>query len=117
MSPLPSLQLRDYGIVSTIHILQSGEVISSVEEYLKVEERFSWVDRAYIVSKILHLRKLTDDHKRSVIVIYEDGHLIREFVRLINIYHRLFQSNNLQGPESKSGVPHRGGVVFACCLH
>jgi hypothetical protein len=82
MSLLPSLQLRDYGIVSTIHVLQSGEVISSVEDYLKVEDRFSWVDRAYIISKILHLRKLTDDRKRSVIVIYEDGHMIREYVNV-----------------------------------
>lgn len=82
MSLLPSFQFRDYGIVSTIHILQSGEVISSVEDYLKVEDRFSWVDRSYIISKILHLRKLTDDHKRSVIVIYEDGHHIREYVNV-----------------------------------
>ena len=82
MALLPSLPLRDYGIVSTIHILESGEVISSIEGYLKVEDRFSWVDKAFIVSKILSLRKLTDDSKRSVIAIYEDGHKIREFVNV-----------------------------------
>jgi hypothetical protein len=82
MSLLPSIPPRDYGIVSTIHILQSGEVINSVEDYMKVEDRFSWVDKAYIVSKILHLRKLTDENKRSVIVVYEDGHMIREFVNV-----------------------------------
>ncbi|HLK29634.1 MAG TPA: hypothetical protein VKT28_13745 [Puia sp.] len=80
LSPFTSLQ--DFGIVSTIHILQSGEVIKSVEEYMKVEDRFSWVDKTYIVGKILQLRKLTDSTKRSVIAIYEDGHLIREFVNV-----------------------------------
>ncbi len=82
MTPPPSHQFRDYGIVSTVHILQSGEVINSVHDYLKVEDRFSWVDKAYIVSKLLQLRKLTDDTKRSVIAIYEDGHKIREFVNV-----------------------------------
>jgi hypothetical protein len=82
MALTPSFALRDYGIVSTVHILESGEVISSVEDYMKVEDRFSWVDKSYIVSKILHLRKLTDEHKRSVIAIYEDGHKIREFVNV-----------------------------------
>jgi hypothetical protein len=82
MSSPSYLPPRDFGIVSTVHILSSGEVISSVEEYMKVEDRFAWVDKAYIVSKILQLRKLTDEHKRSVIVIYEDGRTIREFVNV-----------------------------------
>ena len=82
MSSPSYIPTRDFGIVSTVHILQSGEVISTVEEYMKVEERFAWVDKAYIVSKILQLRKLTDDKKRSVIVIYEDGRMIREFVNV-----------------------------------
>jgi len=77
-----SFQFRDYGIVNTIHILNSGEVIHSVEDYMKVEDRFLWVDKSFIVAKILHLRKLTEDHKRSVIVIYEDGHAIKEFVNV-----------------------------------
>ena len=65
-----SIKFRDYGIVNTIHILRSGEVVSSVDGYMKVEDRFLWVD------------KLTDDHKRSVIVIYEEGHIIREYVNV-----------------------------------
>ena len=77
-----SIKFRDYGIVNTIHILRSGEVVSSVDGYMKVEDRFLWVDKSLIVSKILHLRKLTDDHKRSVIVIYEEGHMIREYVNV-----------------------------------
>jgi hypothetical protein len=70
------------GIVFTIHILNTGEIISSVEEYMKFEERFAWVDRKYIIEKILHMRKLTDEEKRSVIVIYEDGQKIREFINV-----------------------------------
>ena len=94
MASLPSLPLRDYGIVSTVHILQSGEVINSVEDYMKVEDRFSWVDKAYLVSKILQLRKLTDDSKRSVIVIYEDGHLIKEYVNVEKEFIHLVYSQD-----------------------
>lgn len=84
MDSANSFHEHHYGIVSTMHILSSGEIISSLAEYQKVEDRFSWVDRAYIVSKILQLRKVTDDSKRSVIVIYEEGHLIKEY---INVEH------------------------------
>ena len=75
-------QLSERGIVSTVHVLKTGEVISSVQDYMKVEDRFSWVDRTFIVSKILALQKRTDDRKRSFIVVYEDGNVIREFVNV-----------------------------------
>ena len=75
-------QVSERGIVSTVHILKSGEVISSVQDYMKVEDRFSWVDSTFIVTKILALQKRTDDRKRSFIVIYEDGNVIREFVNV-----------------------------------
>ena len=75
-------QVSERGIVSTVHVLKTGEVISSVQDYMKVEDRFSWVDRTFIVSKILALQKRTDDRKRSFIVIYEDGNVIREFVNV-----------------------------------
>jgi hypothetical protein len=70
------------GSVFTIHILNTGEIISNVQEYLKFEDRFMWVDRKYIIEKMLHLRQLTDQQKRSVIVIYEDGQKIREFINV-----------------------------------
>ena len=82
MNSTQDYRVSERGLVSTIHVLKSGEVISSVQDYLKVEDRFSWVDRTFIVSKILELQKKTDDHKRSFIVIYEDGNLIREFVNV-----------------------------------
>jgi hypothetical protein len=75
-------QVSERGIVSTVHVLKTGEVISSVQDYMKVEDRFSWVDRTFIITKILALQKRTDDRKRSFIVIYEDGNLIREFVNV-----------------------------------
>ena len=68
--------------VYTIHILNTGEIISNVHEYMKFEDRFDWVDRKFIIEKMLHLRQLTDDQKRSVIVIYEDGQKIREFINV-----------------------------------
>jgi len=70
------------GSVYTIHILNTGEIISNVQEYMKFEDRFDWVDRKFIIEKMLHLRQLTDDQKRSVIVIYEDGQKIREFINV-----------------------------------
>jgi hypothetical protein len=72
------------GTVYTVHILNTGEIISNVQDYMKFEDRFDWVDRKFIIEKILHLRKLTDEQKRSVIVIYEDGKQIKEF---INVEH------------------------------
>ncbi len=74
--------LSPLGTVRTIHILNTGEIISSLAEYEKVEERFSWVNKRDILSKLLHLRNLTDHHKFSVIVIYEDGQLIREHINV-----------------------------------
>lgn len=75
-------QVSERGLVSTIHVLKSGEIIYSVQDYMKVEDRFSWVDRTYIITKILDLQKKTDDRRRSFIVIYEDGNLIREYVNV-----------------------------------
>ena len=82
MATAPTFSLPAYGTVSTIHILKDGEVVSSVQDYMKVEDRFSWVDRSFIVSKILKLRSVTDEFKKSVIVIYEEGQQIREFVNV-----------------------------------
>ena len=75
-------KVSERGVVSTIHVLKTGEIISSVQDYMKVEDRFSWVDRTFIVSKILDLQKKTDDRRRSFIVIYEEGNLIREYVNV-----------------------------------
>jgi hypothetical protein len=82
MSTVDDYRVSERGVVSTIHVLNTGEIISSVQDYMKVEDRFSWVDRTFIISKILDLQKRTDDRKRSFIVIYEDGNLIREFVNV-----------------------------------
>ena len=82
MNTVDDYRVSERGVVSTIHVLNTGEIISSVQDYMKVEDRFSWVDRTFIISKILELQKRTDDRKRSFIVIYEDGNLIREFVNV-----------------------------------
>ena len=82
MNTVDDYRVSEKGLVSTIHVLNTGEIISSVQDYMKVEDRFSWVDRTFIISKIFDLQKRTDDRKRSFIVIYEDGNLIREFVNV-----------------------------------
>jgi hypothetical protein len=89
MHTLQSYQVAEPGQVNTIHILNSGEIISSLEDYLKFEDRFSWVNRSFIIAKMLELRKLTDTRKKSIIAIYEEGHLIREYVNVEETFRPL----------------------------
>jgi hypothetical protein len=69
-------------IVNTLHILKTGEVISSLSDYEKVQEKFGWVNKADIVARFLSLRGRTENHKKSMLVIYEEGHLIREYLHV-----------------------------------
>ena len=82
MQQLQDYKLSPFGTVNTIHILKSGEIISTLAEYEKVEQRFSWVNKRNILLKLLHLRNLTDNDKKSVIVIYEDGQHTKEFINV-----------------------------------
>jgi hypothetical protein len=82
MSHIQTYQLPDFAKVHTVHILKTGEIITSLEDYLKVQERFTWVDQATIITTIFRLRRLTDSPKKSVIVIYEEGQLIKEYVNV-----------------------------------
>ena len=74
--------ISERGFVSTVHILKNGEMIYSLQDFLKIESRFSWVDKRFLVSKILELQKKTDDRRRSFLVIYEDGNQIREYINM-----------------------------------
>jgi len=82
MKSIQTTQTRDYGQVKTMHILNTGELIGSLKDYMQVESRFSWVDRNLIISRMLELRRITDENKRSIIVLYEEGHAIREFINV-----------------------------------
>ena len=68
--------------VTTVHILNNGQIVGSLQEFQLVEERFSWVSRADMISRLLTLRRVTDPDKKSIIAIYEEGRVIREFVNL-----------------------------------
>lgn len=81
--------ISERGFVSTVHILKSGEMIYSLQDFLKIESRFSWVDKKYLVGKILELQKKTDDRRRSFLVIYEDGNQIREYVNMDQTFQPL----------------------------
>jgi hypothetical protein len=65
-----------------MHILNTGEIVTSLEDYLKVQTRFSWVDQSQIISSIFRLRRLTESPNKSVIVIYEEGRMIKEYVNV-----------------------------------
>ena len=81
--------ISEKGFVSTVHVLKDGEIIYSLQDFLKIESRFSWVDKKYLVSKILELQKKTDDRRRSFLVIYEDGNQIREYVNMDQTFQPL----------------------------
>jgi hypothetical protein len=83
------LIVPERGFVSTVHVLKDGEIIYSLQDFLKIESRFSWVDKKYLVSKILELQKKTDDRRRSFLVIYEEGNQIREFVNMDQTFQPL----------------------------
>ena len=82
MSHVQTYQLPDFARVYTVHVLKTGEIITSLEDYLKVQDKFTWVDQSHIISAIFRLRRLTDSPKKSVIVIYEEGKLIKEYVNV-----------------------------------
>ena len=81
-----------YGNVNTLHILKTGEIISSHDQYQFVEDRFKWVDKPWIISRILRLRLLTESHKRTIIAIYEDGQVIKEFVNVDDYFKPLLHA-------------------------
>jgi len=68
--------------VSTIHVLNTGEIIESREGFEKVQERFLWADRKTAIQRILQLRSMTDLGKKSIIVYYEKGHQIKEHINI-----------------------------------
>jgi hypothetical protein len=68
--------------VNTMHVLVSGEIICSREGYEKVQQRFDWADRTKCIQRILQLRSLTHNGKKSVIVFYEAGHLVKEHINV-----------------------------------
>ena len=82
MSHIQTYRLPDFAKVTTVHILRTGEVIISLNDYLKVRDRFAWVDQAYIISTIFRLRRLTESPKKSVIVIYEEGQVVKEHINV-----------------------------------
>jgi hypothetical protein len=68
--------------VTTVHILGDGQVVGSLQEFQLVEDRFAWVSRADMIARLLTLRRITDPEKKSIIAIYEEGQVIKEFVNL-----------------------------------
>jgi hypothetical protein len=75
-------QVTNAMLVSTMHVLISGEIICSREGYEKVQQRFDWADRKTCIQRILKLRSITNNGKKSVIVFYEAGHLVKEHINV-----------------------------------
>lgn len=73
--------------VRTVHVLSTGQLVWSREDYEKVKERFDWVDRQFILSEILRLRRLTDNGGQSIIAIYETSRSIRQFMNIDHNFH------------------------------
>ncbi len=82
---MPSVEnalMPAWTLVNTIHVLNTGEIIDSREGYEKVQERFAWADRSQVIRRILQLRTMTSCQNKSIIVFYEQGHLIKEFINV-----------------------------------
>ncbi|MFT3935577.1 MAG: hypothetical protein QM726_18260 [Chitinophagaceae bacterium] len=75
--------------VNTMHVLLSGEIIESREAFEKVQDRFSWADKSDCIKRILLLRSMTQDGKKSLIVYYEKGHLIKEHINVETTFRPL----------------------------
>lgn len=58
--------------VDIIHILNDGEIILNSKELEKHQDKFTWVNKNQIVDLVLSLRPLTDSHRKSIIVIFEN---------------------------------------------
>jgi hypothetical protein len=80
MYTLPTL--TDNRTVNIIRILKSGELVLTLDEYRQVADRFAWEDRTQILKKLFSLKEKTDDNGKSVIVIYEEGKQITEFLNV-----------------------------------
>jgi RNA polymerase subunit RPABC4/transcription elongation factor Spt4 len=83
------MSFNNLPLVRTMHILNNGEIIDSFEAYEKVCERFSWVDKRELFTRLLKLRSLTDDWKGSFIVIYEADRQIREYINVDQAFRPL----------------------------
>jgi hypothetical protein len=82
MRPVQTVFLPSFGKVRTLHVLSDGEIIDSLEKYERVSERFAWVDRTTMIARILELRRLTDENRQSVVVLYEEGRRMRSFLNV-----------------------------------
>ncbi len=80
MNTIP--KLTDSKTVNIIRILKDGQLVLTLDEYKKVADRFAWEDRTVILRKLFSLKEKTDDNRKSVIVIYEEGMHIREFLNV-----------------------------------
>jgi hypothetical protein len=74
-------------VVRTVHILSTGALVWTREDYENIKDRFDWVDQRFILSEILRLRRLTDNGRQSIIAIYETGRIIKPFMNLDHDFH------------------------------
>jgi hypothetical protein len=88
MHTVETSALPEKGFVSTVHVLKGGEIIYSLQDFLKIESRFSGLIKIS-GRKILELQKKTDDRRRSFLVLYEEGNQIREFVNMDQTFQPL----------------------------
>ena len=69
--------------IQTFHVLESGEIISSLNEFLPVEEKFKWVDKKDMIKRVIALRSRTEPGSRSALVYYENGKMVKEFLNVL----------------------------------
>jgi hypothetical protein len=83
----PSLPVHEFASIQTIYILNSGQLIHSLSDFEKVRDRFSWLDKKLILTEMLHVRASTEQGKKSIIAVYEEGKNFKTFLNLENDFH------------------------------
>ena len=81
-SIVQSYSTPDIGRVQTVHVLSNGDFVFSLEDFKKVEDKFSWVDKRFVLSELFRLRPLTDAQKISFVAILEEGQVIRPMLNI-----------------------------------
>ena len=75
--------------IQTFHVLESGKIISSLHEFLPVEDKFKWVDRKDMIMRVIAMRNKTSPGGRSALVYYEEGKKVREYLNVLEGFRPL----------------------------
>jgi len=75
--------------IHTFHVLKYGKIISSLVEFLPVQEKFQWINKKEMIKRVIALRSRTEPGGRSALVYYEDGRKVKEYLNVLEGFRPL----------------------------